>query len=102
MAKAPIDIRSLARTYTDQAIKTLARVMNDPDAPHAAKVAASNSLLDRGWGKAEAKLTIDHKRDASDYTRADIEALLAESVARNAGAGVDQKGRRGSEPDSVH
>jgi hypothetical protein len=26
--------------------------MNEPEAPHAARVAAANSLLDRGWGKA--------------------------------------------------
>lgn len=51
MAKTPTDIRSLARGHTEAAINTLAGVMNQPDAPHAARVAAANSLLDRGWGK---------------------------------------------------
>ncbi|MGD9725273.1 MAG: hypothetical protein AB7R40_23510 [Nitrospiraceae bacterium] len=52
MAKAPTEIRSLARSHTESALKTLAGIMNEPDAPHAARVSAANSLLDRGWGKA--------------------------------------------------
>lgn len=51
MAKAPADIRSLARGHTEAAIRVLAGIMNEPDAPHAARVAAANSILDRGWGK---------------------------------------------------
>lgn len=52
MAKTLTEIKSLARAHTESAIKVLAGVMNEPSAPHAARVAASNSLLDRGWGKA--------------------------------------------------
>lgn len=51
MAKTPTDIRSLARAHTETALKTLAGIMEQPDAPPAARVAAANSLLDRGWGK---------------------------------------------------
>ena len=51
MAKAATDIRSLARSHTESAIKVLAGIMNEPEAPPAARVAAANSLLDRGWGK---------------------------------------------------
>jgi hypothetical protein len=51
MAKTPADIRSLARSHTETAIKTLAGIMEQPDAQPAARVAAANSLLDRGWGK---------------------------------------------------
>jgi len=51
MAKAATDIRSLARSHTESALKVLAGIMNEPEAPHAARVAAANSLLDRGWGK---------------------------------------------------
>lgn len=51
MAKALTDIRSLARSHTETALKTLAGIMEQPDAPPAARVAAANSLLDRGWGK---------------------------------------------------
>jgi len=52
MAKAPIEIKSLARAHTDAALKTLVGIMNQPDSAPAARVAAANSLLDRGWGKA--------------------------------------------------
>lgn len=52
MAKTPTDIRSLARGHTEGAIATLASIMHATDAPQAARVAAANSLLDRGWGKA--------------------------------------------------
>jgi len=51
MAKTPTDIRSLARSHTETALKTLAGIMEQADAPPAARVAAANSLLDRGWGK---------------------------------------------------
>lgn len=60
MAKAPTEIKSLARSHTDAALKTLVGVMNQNDAPPAARVAAANSLLDRGWGKAEQKLEAEH------------------------------------------
>ena len=51
MAKAPTQIKSLARVHTETAINTLAGIMAQPEAPHAARVAASQALLDRGWGK---------------------------------------------------
>lgn len=60
MAKAPVEIRSLARQHTETALKTLASIMNDNAAPPPARVAAANSLLDRGWGKAEQKLEAEH------------------------------------------
>jgi hypothetical protein len=52
VAKAPLEIRSLARKYTNKAIATLVDIMGAPNAPPAARVLAANSLLDRGWGKA--------------------------------------------------
>jgi hypothetical protein len=52
VAKTPIEIKSLARSHTEAALKCLAGIMNKTDAPEAARVAAANSLLDRGWGKA--------------------------------------------------
>jgi len=51
MAKTLTDIRSLARAHTETAINVLAGIMQQADAPPAARVAAVNSLLDRGWGK---------------------------------------------------
>lgn len=59
MAKTPTEIRSLARQHTEKALNTLAGIMNEPSAPHAARVSAANSLLDRGWGKAEQRIESD-------------------------------------------
>lgn len=52
MAKAPAEIKSLARTHTGSALKVLAAIMNKQDAPESARVQAAQALLDRGWGKA--------------------------------------------------
>jgi hypothetical protein len=51
MAKAPTEIRSLARSHGPAALKVLAGIMNQKDAPPAARVQAASALLDRGWGK---------------------------------------------------
>jgi hypothetical protein len=52
MAKSTADIRSLARSHTDAAIRVLAGVMREKKTPAAARVSAAQALLDRGWGKA--------------------------------------------------
>ena len=59
--KTTASIREAAQQYTDEALKTLVEVMGDETAPHAAGVAAANSLLDRGHGKPRQELDVDHK-----------------------------------------
>ena len=51
MAKTSAEISSLARSHTRTAIRTLAQIMKQPEASYAARVAAAEALLDRGWGK---------------------------------------------------
>jgi hypothetical protein len=51
MAKAPADLRSLARSHTETCVRTLAMIVRHKKAPMAARVAAASALLDRGWGK---------------------------------------------------
>ena len=46
-----MDVRLIAREWTPDSIQTLADIMKDVAAPPASRVAAANSLLDRGWGK---------------------------------------------------
>src|SRR5271170_3801394 len=55
---APKEVRELARTYTEDAINRLVFWMKSDD-PRAS-VAASNSLLDRGYGKPVAPIELDH------------------------------------------
>jgi hypothetical protein len=45
------NVQELARHQSPQAINTLAEIMGDEKAAPAARVAAANALLDRGYGK---------------------------------------------------
>jgi hypothetical protein len=45
------DVQELARQQSPEAINTLVAIMQDEKAPPTARVAAANSLLDRGYGK---------------------------------------------------
>jgi len=49
--KATADVKALAQQYTPDAIKTLSSIMNDKEAPPAARIQAASALLDRGYGK---------------------------------------------------
>lgn len=48
--KATAELKAIAREYTEQAVETLAQIMQTSESD-AARVAAVNALLDRGWGK---------------------------------------------------
>jgi hypothetical protein len=52
MPRAVTEIRSLARSHTRKAVNVLVGVMGSRGAKPAARVAAANAILDRGWGKA--------------------------------------------------
>ncbi len=77
MAKAPADLRSLARSHTDTAIRTLASIMVDKHAPAAARAVCANSLLDRGWGKA---ITTSVSFSAGDINQLSDQELLTRLV----------------------
>jgi len=49
--RIPADIRSLCRSYTDEAVRSLAAIMRNGD-KDATRVQAAAILLDRGWGRA--------------------------------------------------
>ena len=54
--KIMADVREFARAHTVTALNTLVEIAENKKAPPAARVAAANSLLDRGHGKPEAKI----------------------------------------------
>jgi hypothetical protein len=54
--KALRQVEELAREQTMDALKTLETIHKNPKAPPAARVAAANALLDRGWGKSRQAL----------------------------------------------
>ena len=73
MAKAPADIRSLARAQTALAIRTLTGVCGSKAAPAAARVSAAQALLDRGWGKAAQPHTGEDDKDIQVTIRTIVE-----------------------------
>jgi hypothetical protein len=55
-------VQDLAREQTERSILVLAEVRDNVEAAPAARVAAAQALLDRGWGKPEVTVTgeIEH------------------------------------------
>ncbi len=49
--KVIAEVRDLAREQTEKSVKALVSIRDSTKAPPAARVAAANSLLDRGWGR---------------------------------------------------
>lgn len=52
------EIRELAKKHTEDAVKVLVEIMNSTGAKEAARVAAANSILDRGWGRPAQELEL--------------------------------------------
>ncbi len=74
-AKLITDVRDAARQHTLAAVETLVSVMEDLKAPHSARVAAANGLLDRGHGKATQRIEAEINVYDS-LSLADKQALL--------------------------
>jgi hypothetical protein len=49
--KAVVEVQTIARKHTADALKALAAIVNDKKAPASARAASAQILLDRGWGK---------------------------------------------------
>jgi isocitrate dehydrogenase len=64
--KEVMDVVQLARKATPMAMKTLTDIAGNDEANPAARVAAANALLDRGWGKATQPLTHDVSESLAD------------------------------------
>ena len=82
VAKAFADVRSLAKDVGGKAIATLEAVMDDATVPPAVRVAAANSLLDRGFSRPRQTLDVTDKTAVSwlDLVKAsmhpDVEARV--------------------------
>jgi hypothetical protein len=85
VAKAPIEIRSLARKHTQAAIDTLEEIMKDKQCPPAARAASAVALMDRGWGKPHQTSDVTVRqavaKDLSDNELADIATGSGEGAA---------------------
>ena len=79
MAKTPAQITALAREQCPTAIHVLRGIMNSRKAPQAARIAASNSLLDRGLGKPAQAVTVDITKTITLIERRIVDVIDVES-----------------------
>lgn len=70
-----VDVKAAARSHTTAAIQTLVDAMQSERASWAARVAAANALLDRGWGKASQALEHAGAVEVVKTNRLDISTL---------------------------
>src|SRR5512140_280147 len=81
------DVQELAREKSPEAIETLANVMRDDKAPPAARVAAANALLDRGYGKPTQPISQTlAKVDPSSLSDHELAAIVANGASASAQA----------------
>ena len=79
------DVQELARQQSPQAINTLAVIMGDEKAPAAARVAAANALLDRGYGKPTQPISQTlEKIDPRTITDEELVAIVRNGIQANA------------------
>ena len=74
--KATGEIKKIAQQYGLQAIKRLAKIVQDDKADARAQIAAAKELLDRGYGKSPQALT---DSDGGKLFPAKIEVILVKS-----------------------
>ena len=81
------DVQELARQKSPEAIETLSKIMRDEKAAPAARVAAANALLDRGYGKPTQPISQTvAKVDPSSLSDGELAAIVAQGAAVNAQA----------------
>ncbi len=71
-------VRELARMHTEDAVTTLVEIMNDASEKGAARVAAAQALLDRGYGKPTQ--AIEHS--GADGVPLDLEVRFVKAGAK--------------------
>lgn len=81
-------LRDVCREHTEKAVKALIEIAESAEAPEGARVAAINSILDRGWGKAAQPVVggdddeppIRHTLDISGLSDAALREIASASV----------------------
>ncbi|MCL2829856.1 MAG: hypothetical protein FWD77_03840 [Betaproteobacteria bacterium] len=80
--KATASLRSIAGRHTEEAICALLEIMKDSSAPHSARVAAANGILDRAHGKPSENQhvtlegSVNPWKPVSELTDEELEAKL--------------------------
>jgi hypothetical protein len=80
------DVRELCRLEGEASIRTIIKLRDDPEAPHAIRLGAAIHLLDRGYGRAPQTLDVNTNAtitvDASASALEIIESRIAGIRAR--------------------
>jgi hypothetical protein len=72
------EVQDLARQHSSEAIETLAAIMRDKKAPHAARALASNAILDRAYGRPAQTVNANvASRPAHELSDAELLAIAA-------------------------
>lgn len=74
------EINSQARAHGPNALKVLHGIASSTKAPPAARAAAANSILDRGFGKPSQSVSIDHQVTITAIERRIVDAIDVEAV----------------------
>ena len=79
----PYNLKALCKIETLDCIRTLKAVRDDAGAPPAARVKASEAILDRGWGKPTQTVEMDitDNRAPEDLTRDELAERAAAILA---------------------
>jgi hypothetical protein len=86
--KAIIEVTAAARELTTEAINTLKRVMLNEKATASARVSAAVAIIERGWGKAPATITLLRgDAELKELTDAELIAIAAGETAQPNGSG---------------
>jgi hypothetical protein len=73
-----VEVAAAARERTAEALETLTTIMRDKEASAAARVSAAIALLERGWGKAPATVTLLRDNvDMKDLSDAELMVIAA-------------------------
>jgi hypothetical protein len=95
-----VNALELAKKYTVEAIETLAKIMRKPRAAPAARIAAALGILRKTLPDlSHSDVTYSEKKNAADFTREELLAILNAPASSEGIAGSDG---RGDEPNQVH
>ena len=78
--------KSFPPPCTEAVIDTLAAIMSDEKASPAARIAAANALVDRGYGRPTSIVDtyIDDTRDVRELSNEELEALIKDALLKEA------------------
>mgnify|MGYP001597957269 CR=1 FL=1 len=95
-------VQDAARKHTELAMKTLAEIAGDAGTGASARVAASEALLDRGWGKAPQTVEMTGINALPEHVIDAILTALETLDAESRGAAKDAPGTPGPESATAH